>query len=199
VIGERGPVQYFELVRWARAAAEEHGLKPSDAHVLLLLVTFAPTKVEANEPIIVFPKVESLARAAGYRPTENSTAIQNALRRLAEAKLIWRVQGGVGRAARTELLYKPAAAAGVGRAARTELLYKPAAAAGGDEPPAVAGTSLPLWRGQKGQRPFQEAANNNKKNQMTPPAIAGGSRPSRKSRNGQAPRAIGEILRRRAA
>lgn len=182
MIGERGPVQYFELVRWARGAAAEHDLKPIDAHVLLLLVTYAPTKVEANEPIIVFPKVESLARQAGYKPNEKSTAIGDALKRLVDARLIWRVQGGIGRAARTELLYKPAARR----------------AGGGNEPPAIAGPSLPLSREQKVQGTFQGTANNNNnKSQMTPPAIAGGRRLSRK-RESQ-PRRIGEVLQPRKA
>jgi hypothetical protein len=109
VIGRTGPVRPFELIRWARQQARAHGLRPLEAHVLLLLATYA------NEDAQAWPSVAALAMDAGLavtrrpnRPPSNSS-VSAALVRLEELQLIWRRQAGRG-PARTELLFNPTAA-----------------------------------------------------------------------------------------
>jgi hypothetical protein len=113
MIGRTEPIKPFELIRWARRQAREHKLRPLEAHVLLLLATYA------NKDGVAWPSIRSLALDAGLKVKarrrgdrdsviyENS-AVSAALIRLQELGLIWRSQGGRGRPAITELLFNPA-------------------------------------------------------------------------------------------
>jgi hypothetical protein len=108
MIGREGPVQPFALLRWARQQARDKDLKPLEAHVLLLLATYA------NEQAIAWPSIATLARDAALRVTvrhrrggrveESNSSISAALVRLEELQLIWRRQAGRGRPATCELL-----------------------------------------------------------------------------------------------
>lgn len=119
MIGRDGPVKPFELIRWARYSArrehlwrrEEDGrvredlerLKPLEAHLMLVLATYA------DKEAVAFPSIKTLAIDCGLRPTEDgrNSAVSAALKRLEEMGLVWTKQGGHGRSARRELLFKP--------------------------------------------------------------------------------------------
>lgn len=111
MIGRAGPVKPFELIRWARAQAREHELTQLEAHVLLLLATYA------DKEAVAWPSVATLARDSCLkvsvrvrdgRREESNSSVSAALVRLEELQLIWRKQGGRGRPAKTELLFNPA-------------------------------------------------------------------------------------------
>ena len=104
MIGRDGPVKPFELIRWARRQATVHGLRTLEAHVLLLLATYA------NEDGVAWPSLKTLALDSGLRPTKDgrNSAVSAALARLEELRLIWTKQGGHGRPSQRELLFNPA-------------------------------------------------------------------------------------------
>lgn len=108
MIGREGPVDHFELVRWARHQASAAKLTSREAHVLLLLATYA------NNDAVAWPSLRTLALAAGLKPTRDgrNSAISAALARLEELALIWTKQGGHGQPARRELLFNPAQPSG---------------------------------------------------------------------------------------
>lgn len=106
MIGRTQPVKPFELIRWARACARTHRLKAREAHVLLLLATYANDRAEA------WPSIATLARDCGLKVKATpegprNTAISAALAALEDAGLIWRRQGGNGKPAVSELLFDP--------------------------------------------------------------------------------------------
>jgi Helix-turn-helix domain len=112
VIGRHDQVKPFELIRWARQQAREHQLKALEAHVLLVLATYA------NKDGIAWPSLKTLALDCGLKPRRRetkagrvyytNTSISEALSRLADLQLVWTRQGGNGRPARRELLFNPA-------------------------------------------------------------------------------------------
>lgn len=104
MIGRDGPVDHFELVKWARRMAGACSLKPTEAHVLLVLATYANEKAEA------WPTLKTLAFACGRTPAPNGTCstISRAISGLEARQLVWTKQGGKGRSARRELLFDPA-------------------------------------------------------------------------------------------
>jgi DNA-binding MarR family transcriptional regulator len=106
VIGAQINASNFELLRWARTMAREHRLRPNEAHVLLLLATYA------NREAVAWPSLRTLALDAGYKPTDSGTCstISSAIARLEDLGLVWTKQAGHGKAARRELLYRPPAA-----------------------------------------------------------------------------------------
>jgi hypothetical protein len=105
MIGREGEVKAFELIRWARHQARAQHLRPLEAHVLLLLATYANT---AN--CTAWPSLRTLALDSGLKPTSDgrNSAVSAALSRLEELQLVWTCQGGHGRPARRELLFNPA-------------------------------------------------------------------------------------------
>lgn len=105
MIGREGDVKPFELIRWARAAASRHSLKPLEAHVLLVLATYA------NADGIAWPSVKTLALDCGLRPTSTgrNSSVSAAISRLEELQLVWTKQAGHGQPAKRELLFNPAA------------------------------------------------------------------------------------------
>lgn len=102
MIGEAVEATNYELVRWARQAVREHGLKPREALVLYVLCSYA------NREGLAWPSLETLARDCGYKPTDDGrcSAVSAALDRLVEVQLVWPKQSGRGRAAVRELLYR---------------------------------------------------------------------------------------------
>lgn len=104
MIGRDGPVDHFELVKWARRMAGACSLRPTEAHVLLVLATYANEKAEA------WPSLKTLAFACGRKPSADGTCstISRALSELESRELLWTTQGGKGRTARRELLFDPA-------------------------------------------------------------------------------------------
>jgi hypothetical protein len=117
VIGRTGPVDRWALIRWARAQAVAHELKPLDAHVLLVLATYANSECEA------WPSIKTLALDCGLKPTPprprkdgkasawRNNQISVALDRLQEKQLIWSTRRGPGQPAVRELLFNPDALA----------------------------------------------------------------------------------------
>jgi hypothetical protein len=105
MIGREGEVRAFEMIRWARHQARAQHLRPLEAHVLLLLATYANT---AN--CTAWPSLRTLALDSGLKPTSDgrNSAVSAALSRLEELQLVWTCQGGHGRPARRELLFNPA-------------------------------------------------------------------------------------------
>lgn len=97
MIGRDGPVRPFELIRWAREQAGALELAQLEAHLLLVLATYA------NRDAACWPSLRTLARDC----RRGRSQISAALRRLEELDLVWSVQGGRGRAARRELLFNP--------------------------------------------------------------------------------------------
>ena len=98
-------IDHFELVRWARRQAEEHDLTQLEAHLLLLLATYA------NSRAIAWPSIRTLAKHVGLKVRERergsgNRAVERALGRLHELGLIWRRQTG-RRPATTKLLFVP--------------------------------------------------------------------------------------------
>lgn len=104
MIGREGQVKPFELIRWARKRAAVHQLRTLEAHVLLLLATYA------NADGIAWPSIKTLAVDSGLRPTKDgrNSAVSAALSRLEDLQLIWTRQGGHGHPAKRELLFDPA-------------------------------------------------------------------------------------------
>lgn len=104
MIGRTGPVDHFELVKWARRMAGACSLKPTEAHVLLVLATYANANAEA------WPSLKTLAYACGRTPSADGTCstISRALSELESRELLWTKQGGKGRTAKRELLFDPA-------------------------------------------------------------------------------------------
>jgi hypothetical protein len=125
VIGRADPVKPFELLRWARSQATVHGLRTLEAHVLLLLATYA------DENAIAFPSIKRLALDSGLKPSKDgrNSAVSAAIGRLQELQLVWTVQGGHGASARRELLFDPAQPSGLGDGTSTE----PSAGADGNK------------------------------------------------------------------
>ncbi len=105
MIGRKESVRPLQAIRWARNQVTERGLKPLEAHVLLLLATYV------NEDGEAWPSIRTLALQAGVKPTKagTSSAVSKAIRGLEEAGLIWSRQGGSGRPAIRELLFDPSA------------------------------------------------------------------------------------------
>jgi len=105
VIGRDGPVKPFELIRWARQQARQHDLKLLDAHVLLVLATYA------NADCIAWPSLRTLALDSGLQPTPDgrNSAVSAAIARLEDLRLVWSKQAGHGHPAKRELLFKPEA------------------------------------------------------------------------------------------
>lgn len=105
MIGRRGEVRPFDLIRWARKQATVHSLKPVEAQVLLLLATYA------NKNCIAWPSIKTLALDSGRTPTRTGThsAISAALSRLEDVQLVWTEQAGKGHPAKRELLFNPEA------------------------------------------------------------------------------------------
>jgi len=111
MIGRDTPVKGFDLIRWARRQAVESKLRPLEAHVLLVLATYA------NEDCVAWPSIKTLAEASGLKPTaavsrggveyHRNSAVSAALQGLEDRQLIWTKQGGHGRSAERELLYNP--------------------------------------------------------------------------------------------
>jgi Helix-turn-helix domain len=115
VIGRRGTIKPFQLIRWARAQALERSLRPLEAHLLLVLATYA------NAEGVAWPSIATLARDAGLkvkvvkrrdragrvRTTYENSAVSAALAHLQQLGLIWRTQHGPGRPGNTELLFNP--------------------------------------------------------------------------------------------
>lgn len=112
MIGRTDPVKPFELIRWAREQVRVHNLKPREAHVLLVLATYANAKAEA------WPSLRTIALDCGLSPkkqvatdgrvTYSNSAASAAIRQLEDLKLVWTKQAGSGRPAVRELLYNPA-------------------------------------------------------------------------------------------
>lgn len=104
MIGREGPVDHFDLVKWARRMAGACSLKPTEAHVLLVLATYA------NEDAEAWPSLKTLAFACGRAPSADGTCstISRAIRGLEKRELVWTKQGGKGRSAKRELLFDPA-------------------------------------------------------------------------------------------
>lgn len=111
MIGRDEPVRPFELIRWARDQARAHNLRPVEAHVLLVLATYA------NEEATAWPSLRTIATDCGLRPTAQGrcSSVSAAIRRLEDLRLVWTRQGGHGKPARRELLFNP-----VQRSAQTE-------------------------------------------------------------------------------
>lgn len=104
MIGREGPVDHFDLVKWARRMAGACSLRPTEAHVLLVLATYA------NEDAEAWPSLRTIAYACGRTPTKNGTcsSISRALVELESRELVFSTQGGKGRTAKRELLFDPA-------------------------------------------------------------------------------------------
>ena len=104
MIGRTEKVRPFDLIRWARAQSREHGLAPREAHVLLLLATYA------DETATAWPSIRRLALDCGLSPTSDgrNSSVSAAISRLEELRLLWTKQGGHGHPARRELLFDPA-------------------------------------------------------------------------------------------
>jgi hypothetical protein len=120
VIGRDVPLKPFVVIRWARAMAcppserREYrddprcpdGLKPLQAHVLLILATYANDQGEA------WPSIAQVARDAGRRPTKQGrhSAVSQALQDLGTwpTKVVWSTERGRGKTAMRELLLDPA-------------------------------------------------------------------------------------------
>lgn len=103
MIGRDDPVKPFELIRWAREQARVHDLRPVEAHVLLVLATYA------NEDATAWPSLRTLAVDCGLRPTAQGrcSSVSAALQRLQDLRLVWTRQGGHGKPAKRELLFNP--------------------------------------------------------------------------------------------
>lgn len=97
------PVNHFDLVRWARSQAVESNLRQVEAHVLLLLATYADKEANA------WPSIRTLACQAGLKPNSDgrNSAISAAISRLEELQLVWSTQRGHGKTANRELLFDP--------------------------------------------------------------------------------------------
>lgn len=144
MIGRQGEIRPFDLIRWARQQAVTHNLRTLEAHVLLLLATYA------NKDAIAWPSIKTLARQSGLRVYEDergarNAAVSKAIARLEELGLLWTKQGGHGHPARRELLYNPAA----------DPPSQPFAEDGGSsadtpaQPPASVGAEPPTSAGEK--------------------------------------------------
>lgn len=105
MIGRTEKVKPFELIRWARQRARVHSLSSREAHVLLLLATYA------NDEATSWPSIRTLALDCGLRPTKDgrNSSVSAAIGRLEELHLVWTKQGGSGASARRELLFDPVA------------------------------------------------------------------------------------------
>lgn len=121
MIGRTENVRPFDLLRWAREAAVDHELKLLEAHVLLLLATYA------NGDCVAWPSIKTLAERSGLKVRRAqskrrdgspggyyyvNSSVSAALRRLEELALVWSTQGGHGRPTKRELLYNPALPSG---------------------------------------------------------------------------------------
>lgn len=104
MIGRTEKVRPFDLIRWARAQSRVHGLAPREAHVLLLLATYA------DDTATAWPSIRTLALDCGLSPTSDgrNSSVSAAISRLEELRLLWTKQGGHGHPARRELLFDPA-------------------------------------------------------------------------------------------
>jgi hypothetical protein len=104
----RAPVKPFELIRWARSCAHVLGpdgrpaLKPLEAHVLLVLTTYA------NDECLAWPSIRLIAADCGRRSTNDghNSSVSAALNALeVEHVLLATKQSGRGRPAIRELLF----------------------------------------------------------------------------------------------
>jgi hypothetical protein len=104
MIGRTETLTGFELARWARLMARKHELAPREAHVLLILATYA------NPDGVAWPSLQTIARDAGLKPKADGrcSTVSAALARLEELRLVWTTHGGRGATARRELLVDPA-------------------------------------------------------------------------------------------
>ena len=103
MIGRDGPVDRFELQRWARAQALDPRMTPVASHLLLLLVTWC------DEGAMCYPGVATLVKLT----KRDRATVYRALRLLEDLRLVWSRQqgkdpGGRGRPALRELLFNPA-------------------------------------------------------------------------------------------
>lgn len=198
MIGREGQVEPFALIRWARGQAREHDLRPLEAHVLLLLATYA------NRDAIAWPRIATLAldvgltvkrrqrrdpRSGRIRSSEGNSAISAALARLEELQLIWRKQAGRGRAVRIELLFNPSAQA------EGNTATKPSAVAEGKQPQArppeirlPSASAEPALR-ERGGRSTRNGQNGN------PNPDFNGERPDDALRQGGGRAAVRRIIR----
>ena len=103
MIGRTEPLKPFELIRWARQQARDKDLKPLEAHVLLVLSTYA------NSDGVAWPSIKTIAEDCGRKPTPSGrhSQISAALAALEGHKLLWTRQGGHGKPAQRELLWNP--------------------------------------------------------------------------------------------
>jgi len=113
VIGATIDVSTYELMRWARRMVRELRLKPREALVLYVLVSYADRQGRA------WPAFRTIVEDAGYtakwresvdrrgrkRGGWRCSTVSAALDRLRELQLIWTTYHGTGRAAVHELLY----------------------------------------------------------------------------------------------
>lgn len=98
------PVRPFELIRWARGAAARYELPALEAHLLLVLATYANGDCEC------WPGVRQLAADCRLRvvePRGTCSTLSKALTGLQTRQLVWTRQGGRGRPAVRELLFDP--------------------------------------------------------------------------------------------
>jgi hypothetical protein len=110
MIGRTKPLKPFETIRWAREQAREKDLKQLDAHVLLILATYA------NELGCAWPGIKTIALDCGLsvatrvdpktgKVSHTNSAVSAALGRLEDAQLIWTTKGRNGRSSTRELLF----------------------------------------------------------------------------------------------
>jgi len=103
MIGRSEPLKPFELIRWARQQARDKELKPLEAHVLLVLSTYA------NDQGVAWPSIKTIAEDCGRKPTASGrhSQVSAAIAALESHQLLWTRQGGHGKPAQRELLWNP--------------------------------------------------------------------------------------------
>lgn len=190
MIGRKDDLRPFELIRWARDRASVEGLSQLEAHVLLLLATYANNEGKA------WPSIKRLALDCGLRPTQDgrNSAVSVALQRLGDRRLIWTNQAGRGRPAVRELLFNPSVSAEgssgsshpdsrTAEPVHNHSAFREAEQQGHSETPSAVRAGEPLPSGlanQNYQRTAKETAElPNSNGQMTPSGYAEGvtSRP----------------------
>lgn len=101
----------YELIRWARERGADPalGLTQLDAHVLLVLATYANTSQPNKSPRWgqAWPSISTIAKDCGLKVSANGTSgtISRSLKRLEDAGLIFSEQAGRGHPARRELMW----------------------------------------------------------------------------------------------
>ena len=119
------PGSTYELMRWARRMVRAHGLKPNQACVLYVLVSYADPR---QLPVKAWPSLRTLAEDAGYKPSWcaprydgkrqkpghwKCNPVSSVLGTLQERQIIWTERGGRGGSSVHELLYRPPVNEGV--------------------------------------------------------------------------------------